>query len=538
MAITEFAAARKRSRVCLLGAMPSSAELEAFRRRKIIATGFTAAMRRPREMAATDSLILTQDAADLKSVYRDLSELGQKLLAFDCRIYVRVAAGVNLQGQEKITVLNAIRRLELPGTGLGVSGEIGRLGERPGEREGVPLAPYVYVCDSAMTWDDIAQLILENPSGEPPNLDLQPDVVDAHGRKKRLAPEEKLLLQRAFSDCSELHLRAMQDGLSGVSVFRAYARVTSGLEGSWPASFFVKLGARAEIGREYFNYQGHALKYIPFYLAPRLALERCGLGAKKGVIVGDFVEQAECLRDAAKESRATHALGTLFSRTLAAWRHNAREQRSRSIGDMLLEFLPADMDMPSERKNMVVADFGVTPDISAIRGLLTGCQSRRVLAGTIHGDLNPGNVLVRLSDAILIDFEKLKEGRPIIFDAASVEAGLLVDGFAADRRDASEWFESIRPLYDSRDLFAWRIPCHPKDGSSWFFDSVRQIRLQARPIELEPGQYAAALAVSLVRKSCNEHLFKDRRDRLRAAAYVLGEQILRSAVTASGLQPP
>jgi hypothetical protein len=133
----------------------------------------------------------------------------------------------------------------------------------------------------------------------------------------------------------------------------------------------------------------------------------------------------------------------------------------------------------------------------------------------------------------LIDFEKLKEGQLLLYDAASVESGLLVDGFAADKRKLSVWLASIESLYNSDELFGWRIPCHPKDGSSWFYDCVRQIRVQARPLELDRGQYATALAVSLIRKSCNPHMFGDRRDSLRAAAYVLGERILKRIVAPS-----
>ena len=105
-----------------------------------------------------------------------------------------------------------------------------------------------------------------------------------------------------------------------------------------------------------------------------------------------------------------------------------------------------------------------------------------------------------------------------------------MDGFAADRREPKDWIESIGSLYDSHELFEWRTPCHPKDGSSWFYDCVRQIRLQAKQLELETGQYAAALSIALIRKSCNDHNFNDRREMLRAAAYVLGERILKLVV--------
>ena len=534
MAIREFAADKKRARVCFLGAMPDPDQLDYFKRRGYEPVRLTAQALSPTELAVTDSVVLTQHRSNLKSVYGELARHAEQLLAFDCRIYVRVAAGVELQGRERTTVVNALRRLRLPGAGLRPK-ERDTLDRDIREREGTPLAPYVYICDSAWTWDTIAQAIADNPAGDPPNLSLLPEAFAAEGGRIKLDPESTLLLQRAFSDCDEVHLRRMQDGLSGVSVFRAYAKLTSGLEGRWPALYFVKLGARSAIGREYFNYRAHALQYIPFNLAPRLSLERCGLGARQGIIVGDFVDQAEALRDAACAGRSMHALGTLFSRTLAAWRHDAKRDDTRSIGQALDEFLPETLRIPRERVALMLRHFSAKPNLPEMRRLLAQCGAKPVLVGTIHGDLNPSNVLVRLSDAILIDFEKLREGRPLVYDAASVEAGLLVDGFALDKkRQLKKWLRSIEPLYDSHELFEWHTPCHPKDGSSWFYDCVRQIRLQARPLELAPGQYAAALAVALIRKSCNEHIFKDRRDSLRAAAYVLGERVLRLLTTPAG----
>ncbi len=537
MAITEFAAAKKRARVAFLGEMPDEPGRTAFIQRGYRPERLTAEMRAPKELAVTDSVVLTQSAKDLKSVYGDLERYAEKLLAFDCRIYVRVASGLKLQGRERTTVINAFRRRRLPGAGLSRM-EWDSLDSELREREGFPLAPYVCVCDASWTWDVIAQVIADNPAGDPPNLDLRPVAFTATGGKFKLTYESTLLIQRAFADSSEVHLRAMQEGLSGVSVFRAYAKPAAGLEGKWPASYFVKVGARSAIGREYFNYQARALKYIPFYLAPRLTLERCGLGAREGIIVGDFVEQTEALRDSARAGRSIHALGTLFSRTLAAWRHDAKKDSVRSIGQILAEFLPTTMDVPQERKRLLAKEFAVTPNIRQIRDLLTKCRAKPVLIGTIHGDLNPSNVLIRLSDAILIDFEKLKEGRPLIYDAASVEAGLLVDGFSGDQRKIADWLKSIEPLYDSHELFQWRVPCHPKDASSWFFDCVRQIRLHAKQLELETGQYATALAVAFVRKSCNQHIFRDRRDSLRAAAYMLGEQILKFVVAQYGKGRP
>jgi hypothetical protein len=143
----------------------------------------------------------------------------------------------------------------------------------------------------------------------------------------------------------------------------------------------------------------------------------------------------------------------------------------------------------------------------------------------VHGDLHAGNILVRSTDAVVIDFEKTAVALPILYDAASVEGGLLVDGFAKDGRKLSELLASLEPLYlDGADL-GWRIPCHPGNPSSWFYDCAHQIRIQARQMECQEFQYAATLALVFTRKACNPRVFDPETEGLRAIAYVLAERL-------------
>ena len=531
MAIDKFTEGRKRTRICFLHGLPDEAGTGAFTKRGYQLEPFAAKQRRDENLAITDSVVITQSAVNLKGIHRDLERYARKLLEFDCRLYVRIASNLNLQGRERTTVVNVIRKLDLPGAGLN-SAERATFPQDQPDWEGNPLAPYVCVCDSSWSWDFLAQLIAYNSSGKPPNLHLVPEARTAAGKKLKLGRESTLLLRRAFEDCSEVHLEQMQDGLSGVSVFRAHAKVAGALVGKeWWSSYFVKIGARRKIAREFEKYQAYALRYIPFNLAPRLTLERCGLGARQGIIVGDFVEQSEALGDSAKKGRSAHALGTLFTRTMEAWRHGASEA-DRSISDILsAELLRLEIDIPETRKAQIRA-LGGKADLDRIRFLLHKCDKKPVLVGTVHGDLNASNILVRLSDAILIDFEKLRRDWPLLYDAASVEAGLLVGGFLDDKRDIPVWLKSIEALYQSEEMFEYRAPCHPKDASAWFHDCVRVIRIHARQMELRRWQYATALGLALVKKSCNECIFDDRRDWLRAAAYVLGERILEFVVAA------
>jgi hypothetical protein len=91
------------------------------------------------------------------------------------------------------------------------------------------------------------------------------------------------------------------------------------------------------------------------------------------------------------------------------------------------------------------------------------------------------NVLVRHGDAILIDFEKLEQDYPLTYDPASLEGGLLVEGFLGDlekgRFEQKDLVQRIEPLYE---LSALRVDgttfCPRGDLTEWYFDAVNQIR--------------------------------------------------------------
>jgi hypothetical protein len=140
--------------------------------------------------------------------------------------------------------------------------------------------------------------------------------------------------------------------------------------------------------------------------------------------------------------------------------------------------------------------------------------------------------LVRGTDAILIDFERLCANAPLLCDLASLEGGLLVEAFARDKRPAQEWLDSIRDLYQ-RPILREPMKHDPRNPSAWFYGCVRQIRLHARELECETDQYEVVLAVALVAKGCNPHQFEERCEELRAAAYLLGENILTSVEAAT-----
>lgn len=142
------------------------------------------------------------------------------------------------------------------------------------------------------------------------------------------------------------------------------------------------------------------------------------------------------------------------------------------------------------------------------------------------------NVRVRGSDAVLLDFYAHRQD-PVLCDFASLEASLLVDGFEDDGRQVAEWYQSIRPLYDGALFEVIRSHPSPKEPSCWFYDCARHVRRHAVHWELGQGQYAAALAIALLNKAIKDPQLSGADSDRRAAAWALGELVLRRAFAGS-----
>jgi hypothetical protein len=107
---------------------------------------------------------------------------------------------------------------------------------------------------------------------------------------------------------------------------------------------------------------------------------------------------------------------------------------------------------------------------------------------------------------------------------------LLVDGFEDESLregwDSKTWLDSVMSLYDATPLSMSPSHSNPKYEVSWFHECVRQIRLYAKPVELYPRQYAAALAVALLTKASKDERAHEPEHSRRAGAYVIAEKIL------------
>ncbi|MER8445021.1 aminoglycoside phosphotransferase family protein [Mesorhizobium sp. M1066] len=473
------------------------------------------------EMEGTEAVVIQQKPGKPSTLRRDL-ETFAPVLDYDCRLYL-FAAG---DGQSQDSLFGVINQLELPTFGLPPKAMAQLFGEwyDPSLMVFGPAVHILYEQDRGR----LPELIARNPAGRAPNADLIPE-----GAK--LDAERTKLLQRAFADCSSILLFRKTDGLSGVDAYEAFARFAENTVGG-PALYhcFVKVGPRTKVAREFQSYQNTALENIPFHLGPRLRVERCVLGHSAGLITSDFVVGAETLRDCVRDGRGVHAIGHLFNQTLIAWRRAAKIEDNWPLAEFLVDRLAQRNHIPAHREPLIES-CGATRSIEELKqGLVRGLAKEPVLIGVIHGDLHATNVLVRMNDAIIIDLERVEVGKPLLFDAASLEAGLFIDGFVTDKRAEGEILKSVSSLYTIEAFRHDDLHCSASDKSAWFFDSVRQVRMQARQMETRPLQYARILAAVYLSKACNPDNLDLAgipdgtvgRERIRAAAFAIAETII------------
>lgn len=534
MAISQFAESPRRRVIGYVGHIPKDAS-DAFTSRGFEVMPLNESLLSQEGfLQQIDSAFIFQSEGMTKptEINSVLEAFARPLLAHDCRVYVQHLplsdrAEINIYRQR---VINAINSLKLPAHAYSLNEEERRQftdGRTTIDRP--TLGPFVYVVPDQCDWGNFTNIVKNNPAGAAPNSTTL--VVFPAGSPTLLSSEETLLIQRAFHDCRKVELVPISNGRSGASTFRVYAELRDNVvKTEWPYVHFVKLGKREVIVKEYYNFQESALGHVPFHLGPRLKLERCGLGHDLGILVSDYVIGAEALRDCARDGRAATAVGSLFSTTIASWRSGARNEL-RNTSDAMFDPFPT--EIPEHRKHHIQG-YGTLPDLGDLKKRLYATRFERTLMGVIHGDLHATNVLVRGTEAIIIDFEKIKFDAPMLYDAASLEAGLLVDGFRGDVRNGRDVLNSIQDMYTAQAFTGDLLSCHPKDGSSWYFDCVRQIRLHAKAMEQEPFQYAWTLAFVLAKKACKNEEFLDpdlkpeqlTREELRALALVLTEQIV------------
>lgn len=541
MPIQFFSAVHPRSRIGLAGERPTAKLRRLLPRYELYRCG-RAALTEPGLLATTAAVLFRQSPKHPRQISEQLRLFAPALLCHGCLVFIQPLTATHGSSAHffRRFFVEAIDELQLPASGL-TDEEFRSLGQWF-TATNRPMTPLVHVLERPNDWQSLLLYLQLHLPGE--GATPGPSIVhrDSDGLEKKLNPERTLLVQRAFWGSAEVRLEQLRNGLSGVDAYRAYVQQANSVAGSqYPYRYFVKIGPRNKIAAEYLGYRDIAMEHLPYHLGPRLRLERCALGHLSGILVSDYVNGAEPLRDCARDGRATGVIANLFNVTFRAW-HNGAQTVEVPLQEHLRMRVPA--AIPSFRKQLV-DEYGATKTLDELGRLLVAGDSRPYSVGVIHGDLHATNVLVRGGDAILIDFEKIESQGPVLRDLACLEGGLFVDGFVGDRREAASILASVRCLYTSDLLHGdGRIThCQPDDGSAWFFDCVMQIRMQARQFDLAPNQYALLLASELLRKACNDHDFDEdqrvkgapngqarprhiRMEQTRAMAYILAELIL------------
>lgn len=542
MAIREFSPdGVPRLKIAFFSELPEESIEARFKERGFVCVDCTESqLTDPNFVSLLDAVVFSQNPNKRRGLNKVLETI-PLLLNNDVRVYVRIAADPNKTSSARDQIVRTLLDLQVPMANISRD-EWLQIPEAKREREKAFLAPYVYLVDASADWSKIAHVICDRPAGDTPNtaLEIEGSTNLANGEDPAIHQEHLLLVQRAFHDCDELHVEPMIDGLSGAPVFKVYAKLRNAqgaLPSKWPYLYFVKLGPRKKIADEYDRYVGRAIHHVPFHLGPRLRLGRCNLGASQGILVGDFVEGAESIRDCASAGRAGHAIANLFDKTLGPWRkqaHDSKRSLKEYLGKKWLTENRQEIALPPQRA-AIVTRLGGTPDIAPLRKAFEQIGGHPgTICGPAHGDLHATNVLVRNGDAIIIDFEKMEDEFPMLYDPASLEAGLVVDGFVRDKRAENapdKLLELIRPLYSGDALTALTAPYHAANPASWLFDCAAQIRALSRHAECATGQYAMVLALCLIRKGCNPHPFGPIHENLRAISFVLGQSALLQLAT-------
>jgi hypothetical protein len=513
-----------RNRVAWLETDPPAEAIEVFRERDY--QGLMCSdedLRRPDYIVGLAAVIFTQESEKPLTVTRDLSNHAARLLDYDCLIVFRPSAAEiadSVAFQLDTILANALSASAIPAAGL------------PADEDAVleePPLPHARYFARSIPWSDVANFVQTYTNRSAVNLALQIVVASADEQCSSYQASMEPLIRRAFSDCSGVFMVPQKKGRSGADVFCVHARIDASagdaVLGATTQPYFVKIHGRSETVAEYKTYEEEVHPYVPFHLTPHLDARRCCIGATAGILVSDFVSESEDLLQCASDGRATSALACLFDRTLLGWHAQASEERGREFSDPLLAAFPACIDAARLDR---ARELGAELTLAQLQALFQCCNSKPVLVGPVHGDLHAKNVHVRGLDAIAIDFGSHSRA-PLLFDAAKLEASLLVEMRFPNDIEVNHWLEVVRPLYET-DLLACSPPSvSPGNWATWLYANIRQIRGYARRWQCGDHQYAGALSLALLEKARKNLDACEPEASRRAAAYLLAELVLQNA---------
>lgn len=519
-------------------------ETELFLKRLLFSTidsSFVSNLKDEGFLRSVAAVIFVQDESNPNAVISNLKQHVNNLLDYDCLVIVLAASKVKDTAVNNLAVItDALLNHNIPSlwptSGDQFEGYDGQSKPYKSNMRGAPKPPLVFVYRDSLSVDIIANKLVSHNQRPVPAMDEPISFKMTGPGIGELKPEHRLMIRRSFHDCNEIHLSSLSGGQSGMHVYIAHATINEGR----PLPYFVKVGSRNEIIREWLNYNEHVRPFVPFHLAPHLVPERCALGAHTGIIVGDYIEDAESLGECARSGRAITPISSLFDRTLRGW-HRKLEEKSGTLNGVLGK-LTLDRWGKFDPRYLRAKSLGAKFTLDELNAKLKQRGPELQVWSRIHGDLHADNVRVRGGEAILIDFLAGREGL-LLGDHAALEVSLAIRVPRADidnKLSNEEWERVVRPLYKLDALRTLPSFPDPTEPYSWLAACIRQIRLYALPMEKIKGQYAHILAYYLLRAAikdplpkvlANEPLPKELvdEDYRRTIAYCLAEDLILNA---------
>ena len=342
-----------------------------------------------------------------------------------------------------------------------------------------------------------------------------------------LTTEETVFFQRAFSDCTSIELRRLAGGFSGAAFY--VSAVISEAFIKRPLPFFAKIDNIFKILKERQNYLDYVHPSVPFNLRPSLDPARCIFGYERGMLVGNFVENAEDFLAVAKRDISRSVLSSLFDRALRGWRGQAYQSTSGIIRGNVAKHLSQVLrwEVPKTSRVRLAHRLGAKSSFKGLQARLFTLPENNFRVALSHGDLYANNIQVLGSEAVLIDFASVTLQTSLMADPAYLELTLVFKDYGA-QDDSVEWQRFVDAVYSPENFAAAPAAAIDPRPREWLWNVVRQIRLFALGCQSSQREYQTAIAFMLLRESAWNPPSDTRKQRQRRAyAYVIAERLVK-----------
>lgn len=313
----------------------------------------------------------------------------------------------------------------------------------------------------------------------------------------KLIAEDELLLKRAFWDCKSIVVETLVLGFSAEHVLCVHATSYLSNAGPRPLPFFVKIDTREKIEREYLRFFECVRFYVPSNLRPDFDIGRKVFGAARGILVSNFVEDAQSLLEVVERGHGAHALHSLFEDAMRGWRQQGNRASGNCVEQALSNF---NLRHPHTDVVTLAKTFGAHQSPEELVNLLKAGCPLTYFEALIHGDLHARNVQVRGSDAILIDFMYTGRG-PMLWDHAVLDVSLMFDGKEDDIKAGSVWDSILMEAYEPGAITRVPAPVHWTEPGYRRLMATRKVRHYALAEQIYDGEYMSLVALQLLRHS-------------------------------------